>query len=88
MPAFGDEYSLGVSSDIFMIVPSDSTKVSDGSTPRAMIRQIYVTTGGDITVTQDGVDRTLTVPSDFSLQGAITHVKSTGTDAAGLIGYV
>lgn len=54
------------------------------------IRALRVGAGGDVTVryTDDAVDRTFTLADGEYLQGIITHVRDTGTDATGVIGFI
>jgi len=45
----------------------------------------YVTVGGDIVFTVDGVDRTVAFPSFFYVPcTGVTRVKTTGTTASGI----
>lgn len=89
MGAFNSALSTAVSEDVFGISPSDSTTVTDGTTPRAFVRQIFITTGGTLKYTStSGVTNTITVPSAFTLSCAIVKVFATGTTATGMLGYV
>lgn len=89
MGVFSQSYSTAVSDDVFGVVPSDSTTVSDGTLPRAMVRQLFITTGGTLKTTSNGgVTNTITVPSSFIFEGTAVKVWATGTTATGILGYV
>lgn len=89
MGAFVQNYSTDISDDVFAITPADAAGVTDGTTIRAMVRQIYVTGAGNIKfTTKAGVISTVAVPANFFLHCAITRVWATGTTATGFIGYV
>lgn len=88
MGAFGAPYSTAVSDDVFAVTPADAAGVTDGTKIRALIRQLYITTGGTLKYTSaSGNVNTITVPNGFTLQCAMTQVWATGTTATGLLGY-
>lgn len=50
---------------------------------------LYITVAGDVTYTDiDGVDTTVTVPSNFLLTCSVARVKATGTTATGIFALI
>lgn len=89
MGAYSGALSTGHSEDVFAVTPADADGVTDGTTVRPLIRQLYITTGGTVKYTSSaGIINTITVPSGFMLQCGMARVWATGTSATGLIGYV
>lgn len=83
---FGDEVnSLGMALYMFNLTPSDSAGLGDS------VRQIYVGTGGDVSLVDA---RGNTVIHKNASAGTylgpfnVVKVNSTGTTATNLIGYV
>ncbi len=90
MGVFTNNIPPNVSEDVFAVTTSDTAGgVYDGTARVPMIRALYITTGGTLKYTKiDGSDRSITVPSGFLLECAMTRVYATGTASTGLLGYV
>jgi hypothetical protein len=89
MTTYGEKYGTDTSEDVFPVTPADAAGVTDGTTIRPVVRQVFCTGAGTIKFTTVlGITTTLTVGAGFFLQCAITRVWATGTTATGLIGYV
>jgi hypothetical protein len=83
MPANYIDLSAGnVARDFSAITPSNTTDLT------GTCIGLYVTGAGDVVyLNADGVERTVTVPSNFKLDCIIKRVKATGTTATGIYGY-
>jgi len=72
---------VGVAYDLLPITPHDTNNTLDGKTAVGL----YITVGGVLVFKNiDGVTRTVTVPNNFVLNVAVTHVLAAGTDATGI----
>ena len=89
--AVGDKFKFqnrdiaSPSDDFFEITPDDGADLSE------VVRQIYVGTGGDLTiVSREGTEVPLVgVPSGSWVGPAfIARVKATGTTASDLVGFI
>lgn len=78
------DLTVGQVRDWIPVTPSDSTNNMGASSVNTVIG-FYVTNGGSVAFTVDGVDRTVTFPSNFYVTCAgVTRIKATGTTATGI----
>ena len=78
------DLTVGQVRDWIPVTPSDSTNNMGASAVNTVIG-FYVTVGGAVVFTVDGVDRTVTFPSNFYVTCAgVSRIKSTGTTATGI----
>lgn len=71
----------GVGKGMFAITPSNSADLAQ------IARAIYITVAGDLKAKGiDGVDFTVTLPANYTLQVAVKRVYATGTTATGIFG--
>ena len=83
MPNYVDLTS-GMVRDWIPVTPNNSADNMGASADNQVIG-FYVTVGGDVVFTVEGVDRTVTFPSNFYATCAgVTRIKSTGTTATGI----
>jgi hypothetical protein len=78
------DLSSGMVRDWIPVTPNDSTN-NMGQSSLNQVIGFYVTVGGSVVFTVDGVDRTVTFPSGTYVPCAnVTRIKSTGTTATGI----
>ena len=78
------DLTVGQVRDWIPVTPNDSTNNMGASTVNTVIG-FYVTGGGTVVFTVDGVDRTVTFPPNFYVTCAgVSRIKSTGTTATGI----
>ena len=83
MPNYVDLTS-GMVRDWIPVTPNNSADNMGASATNTVIG-FYVTGGGAVVFTVDGVDRTVTFPSNYYVTCAgVTRIKSTGTTATGI----
>lgn len=74
----------GIARDWLPVTPSDTVD-NMGISAFNQVVGFYVTVGGDIVFTVDGVDRTVAFPSNFYAPcTGVTRIKTTGTTASGI----
>ena len=78
------DLTVGQVRDWIPVTPNDSTNNMGASAVNTVIG-FYVTVGGAVVFTVDGVDRTVTFPSNFYVTCAgVSRIKATGTTATGI----
>lgn len=78
------DLTVGQVRDWIPVTPNDSTNNMGSSAVNTVIG-FYVTVGGAVVFTVDGVDRTVTFPSNFYVTCAgVSRIKATGTTATGI----
>jgi hypothetical protein len=78
------DLSSGMVRDWIPVTPNNSTDNMGASANNTVIG-FYVTVGGSVVFTVDGVDRTVTFPSNFYVPCSnVTRIKATGTTATGI----
>ena len=78
------DLTSGMVRDWLPVTTNDSTDNMGASADNQVIG-FYVTVGGDVVFTVEGVDRTVTFPSNFYATCAgVTRIKATGTTATGI----
>lgn len=78
------DLTVGQVRDWIPVTPNDSTNNMGASSVNTVIG-FYVTVGGAVVFTVDGVDRTVTFPSNFYVTCAgVSRIKATGTTATGI----
>lgn len=78
------DLTSGMVRDWIPVTPNNSTDNMGVSNPNQVVG-FYVTVGGAVVFTVDGVDRTVTFPSNFYVTCAgVSRIKSTGTTATGI----
>lgn len=78
------DLTVGQVRDWIPVTPNDSTNNMGASSVNTVIG-FYVTNGGAVVFTVDGVDRTVTFPSNFYVTCAgVSRIKATGTTATGI----
>lgn len=78
------DLTVGQVRDWIPVTPNDSTNNMGASAVNTVIG-FYVTVGGAVVFTVDGVDRTVTFPSNFYVTCAgVSQIKATGTTATGI----
>lgn len=83
MPSYVN-LSGGLVRDWIPVTPNNSTD-NMGKDANNQVVGFYVTVGGAVVFTVDGVDRTVTFPSNYFVPCSnVTRVKSTGTTATGI----
>ena len=83
MPNYVDLTS-GMVRDWLPVTPDNATD-NMGASANNQVIGFYVTVGGAVVFTVEGVDRTVTFPSNFYATCAgVTRIKATGTTATGI----
>ena len=83
MPNYVDLTS-GMVRDWLPVTPDNATDNMGASTNNQVIG-FYITNGGTVVFTVEGVDRTITFPSSFYVPCVnVTRIKATGTTATGI----
>lgn len=83
MPNYVDLTS-GMVRDWIPVTPDNATD-NMGASANNQVIGFYVTVGGAVVFTVEGVDRTVTFPSNFYATCAgVTRIKATGTTATGI----
>ena len=78
------DLTVGQVRDWIPVTPNNSTNNMGASAVNTVIG-FYVTVGGAVVFTVDGVDRTVTFPSNFYVTCAgVSRIKATGTTATGI----
>lgn len=78
------DLTVGQVRDWIPVTPNDSTNNMGASATNTVIG-FYITGGGAVVFTVDGVDRTVTFPSNFYVTCAgVSRIKATGTTATGI----
>ena len=78
------DLTSGMVRDWLPVTPNNTTDNMGASTNNTVIG-FYVTTGGAVVFTVEGVDRTITFPSNFYVPCVnVTRIKSSGTTATGI----
>lgn len=78
------DLTVGQVRDWIPVTPNDSTNNMGASAVNTVIG-FYVTVGGAVVFTVDGVDRTVTFPSNFYVTCVgVSRIKATGTTATGI----
>ena len=78
------DLTSGMVRDWIPVTPNNSTD-NMGVSNLNQVVGFYVTVGGAVVFTVDGVDRTVTFPSNFYVTCAgVSRIKSTGTTATGI----
>lgn len=78
------DLSSGMVRDWIPVTPNNSTD-NMGQSSLNQVIGFYVTVGGAVVFTVDGVDRTVTFPSNFYVPCAnVSRIKATGTTATGI----
>jgi len=78
------DLTSGMVRDWIPVTPNNSSDNMGASVNNTVIG-FYVTVGGPVVFTVDGVDRTVTFPSNFYVPCSnVTRIKSTGTTATGI----
>ena len=78
----------GLPTDWVPVTPNNTTDNMTTNTRQLPIG-FYITTGGTVTFTVDGVDRVVTFPSNFIVPCVnVTRIKATGTTATGIFSLV
>lgn len=78
------DLSSGMVRDWIPVTPNNSTD-NMGQSAQSQVIGFYVTVGGSVVFTVDGVDRTVTFPSNFYVTCAnVSRIKATGTTASGI----
>ena len=78
------DLTSGMVRDWIPVTPNNSTDNMSASTQNTVIG-FYLTVGGSVVFTVDGVDRTVTFPSNFYVPCSnVTRIKATGTTATGI----
>ena len=82
------DLSSGLVRDWIPVTTSDSTD-NMGISAENQVVGFYVTSGGSVVFTVDGIDRTVSFPSNFYVPCSnVTRIKSTGTTATGIFSLV
>ena len=82
------DLSSGLVRDWIPVTASDSTD-NMGISSENQVVGFYVTSGGAVVFTVDGVDRTVTFPSNYMVPCSnVTRIKATGTGATGIFSLV
>lgn len=78
------DLTSGMVRDWIPVTPNNSTD-NMGVSSLNQVVGFYVTVGGAVVFTVDGVDRTVTFPSNFYVTCAgVSRIKATGTTATGI----
>lgn len=78
------DLTSGMVRDWIPVTPNNSTD-NMGVSNLNQVVGFYVTVGGAVVFTVDGVDRTVTFPSNFYVTCAgVSRIKATGTTATGI----
>ena len=78
------DLSSGLVRDWIPVTTNDSTDNMGASTTNQVVG-FYITVGGTVVFTVDGVDRTVIFPSNFFVPCSnVTRIKATGTTATGI----
>ncbi len=78
------DLTSGMVRDWIPVTPDNATVNMSASTQNTVIG-FYLTVGGSVVFTVDGVDRTVTFPSNFYVPCSnVTRIKATGTTATGI----
>jgi len=66
-------------------VTTNNSADNMGASSQNTVIGFYLTVGGSVVFTVDGVDRTVTFPSNFYVPCSnVTRIKATGTTATGI----
>lgn len=78
------DLSSGMVRDWIPVTPNNSAD-NMGQSSLNQVIGFYVTVGGAVVFTVDGVDRTVTFPSNFYVPCSnVSRIKATGTTATGI----
>lgn len=78
------DLTSGMVRDWIPVTPNNSTD-NMGQSSLNQVIGFYVTVGGAVVFTVDGVDRTVTFPSNFYVPCVnVSRIKATGTTATGI----
>jgi hypothetical protein len=78
------DLTSGMVRDWIPVTPNNSTD-NMGASANNQVIGFYVTVGGSVVFTVEGVDRTVTFPANFYATCAgVTRIKATGTTATGI----
>ena len=78
------DLTSGMVRDWIPVTPNNDTD-NMGASANNQVIGFYVTVGGSVVFTVEGVDRTVTFPSNFYATCAgVTRIKATGTTATGI----
>lgn len=84
MAATSVDLSSGLVKDWIPVTPNNSAD-NMGISSENQVVGFYITVGGAVVFTVDGVDRTVTFPSNFYVPCSnVTRIKATGTTATGI----
>lgn len=82
------DLSSGLVRDWIPVTLNDSTD-NMGISSENQVVGFYITNGGSVVFTVDGVDRTVSFPPNFFVPCSnVTRIKSTGTTASGIFSLV